>query len=142
MLQYSGGTSEDKHGKKLLNWYLKQVNSDREIINYCNIIGIYKDFIIKGVIIYNNYNGSNIDIHAHMPGCFTKKTLRYMFDYPFNQIIVNRVTARPSHKNEKIINIIRRLGFMYEDTKKDYYGIGDHAEYYVITRDLVEKWIK
>lgn len=79
------------------------------------------------VLIYNNWDHENIAMHiaSVSPKWATRATLRVAFDYPFNQLGVQRVTAPVQSSNHKVQDMLNRLGFTNEGRLRDYYGKGE-----------------
>lgn len=79
------------------------------------------------VVVYNNWDHENIAMHiaSVSPKWATRDSLRTAFDYPFNQLGVQRVTAPVRTSNQKVISLNTRLGFTIEGTLREYYGDGD-----------------
>jgi RimJ/RimL family protein N-acetyltransferase len=70
--------------------------------------------IVAG-ILYEDYSGTNIVCHIAGVGNWADRELIWMiFDYPFNQIKVNRMTAPICSTNEKSIRLVEHFGFKIE----------------------------
>lgn len=77
--------------------------------------------LIAGVL-YQDFNGANIVAHiAAEPGArwLTRQFLWMMFDYPFNQLRVKRITGQVAAKNIQARQFDEHLGFVAEATLKD-----------------------
>jgi RimJ/RimL family protein N-acetyltransferase len=101
---------------------------------------------ILGQAIFNDYTGANMEIHLYAPKCFTKPVISSVYKYVFNFMKCVRLTAKPSTRNEKLYQLLERLGFEYEFTQKDYYKDNDgailDALVYKLTRNNVPDWVK
>lgn len=82
-------------------------------------------------ILYDGYTGASIAIHARVTGpeSVTRDWLFAIFDYPFNQLKVKRVTGIVSSANTRAIRGIQHLGLEYEVTLRDYFRDGDGLVY-------------
>ncbi len=83
--------------------------------------------LIAGVL-YQNFNGVNISAHiAAVPGAnwLTRNFLWVMFDYPFNQLGVKRITGVVPASNLAARRFDEHLGFVHEATLKDALPDGD-----------------
>lgn len=83
--------------------------------------------MIAGVA-YADYNGPNCVAHIAGDGSRKWMTRRYLwtiFDYPFNQLGVNRITCMIGPKNMASINLCERLGFERETTLQGAHPDGD-----------------
>ncbi len=78
---------------------------------------VSEDGMIQAGVLYEDYNGVNIVCHIAGDGNWaTKEFLRVIFDYPFRQLGVSRITAPVASKNLKSINLVMRMGFALECT--------------------------
>lgn len=83
---------------------------------------------IVAAVVYADYNGPNIVAHIASDGSrrwLTRKFLWVMFDYPFNQAKVNRITCPVGSRNLASINFCERLGFERETTLAGAHPDGD-----------------
>lgn len=77
-------------------------------------------------VLYCEWNGANVVCHMAGEGNFlTRKYLYTIFDYPFNQLKVKRVTLPIAAANEKAIRFVKHLGFELEATLQDAHPSGD-----------------
>ena len=80
-------------------------------------IGKVNDGAIQAGALYEDWNGANIMCHIAGQGNWaTKNFLWMLFDYPFNQLGVKRITAPVASTNVKSINLVTRMGFKLECT--------------------------
>lgn len=78
-------------------------------------LGLKRDDRFVAGVVYHDRKFH--DVHASVvatPGGFTRKYLRAIFHYPFNQLGVNRITVTIKKSNEKSIRLAIRLGFTLE----------------------------
>lgn len=116
----------------------------RAIIPPFTSMGIVDDAgELVGAIIYNGFNGANIEISFYGPGALHRRFIRAAFDYPFTQLNVIRLTARTRRSNKTTCKLLPRLGFVYEATLKNYFGPsrGDDAVLFRMTRSEAAKWL-
>lgn len=77
-------------------------------------------------VLYCEWNGANVVVHMAGEGNFlTRKYLYTIFDYPFNQLKVKRVTLPIASSNKKAIRFVKHLGFELEATLQDAHPSGD-----------------
>ncbi|ABR91756.1 Uncharacterized conserved protein [Janthinobacterium sp. Marseille] len=88
-------------------------------------IGWERDGKLVAGVAYNDFNGVNMCTHIALEGAMTKKFLWAIFDYPFNQAKVNRITALVGEGNEKSLNLCRKLGFTEEARLDGAHPTGD-----------------
>ena len=75
------------------------------------------DGTIQAGALYEDYNGANIVCHIAGDGNWaTREFLRVIFDYPFRQLGVKRITAPIASTNVKSVNLVTRMGFTLECT--------------------------
>lgn len=72
--------------------------------------------LIAGVL-YEDWNGANIVCHIAGEGNWaSRRFLNVIFDYPFNQLEVKRITVPVGSTNIKSIHLVTRMGFALEST--------------------------
>ena len=72
--------------------------------------------LIAGVL-YEDWNGANIMCHIAGEGNWaSRQFLNVIFDYPFNQLKVKRITVPVGSTNIKSIHLVTRMGFALEST--------------------------
>jgi RimJ/RimL family protein N-acetyltransferase len=80
-------------------------------------IGRLKDGELVAGVLYEDFTKANIVCHiAGEEGWATKGFLGLIFDYPFNQLGVKRITAPVHSDNVKSRLLMDRLGFTLEAT--------------------------
>jgi len=106
-------------------------------------LGLLKnDELIAGVI-YNHYTGVNIMAHiAAVPGkrWMSREFLYAMFDYPFNQLGVRRITGLVPKKNRVAREFDTHLGFEYEGNMRNALPDDDMIVYGMLREKC--KWLK
>lgn len=137
-----GGTSNDEIGSLLGNWYANKLKFD--FSPPFSAVGFLNENGIQGAALFSDYNGSNIEMHYYGPRCVTRQNFKVVLDYVFNQLKCNRFTVKPYRKDKILIDIVKRLGFIYEGELKNYYGIKseEDAIIYYMTKIEANKWIK
>jgi RimJ/RimL family protein N-acetyltransferase len=72
---------------------------------------------LQAGVLYEDWNGANVVCHIAGEGNWaTKSFLNVIFDYPFNQMGVKRITVPVASDNFKSINLVSRMGFTLECT--------------------------
>ncbi len=94
--------------------------------------------------VFNNYNGSNIDISLASEGGVTRDTLREIYHYCFIRSKVNRITASTRRANKRMRKALPKLGFEFEAVCKSYFGSAkrDDAFVYALFKDRADRWLK
>ena len=84
--------------------------------------GIAENGEMIGAMVFNGWNGANMEITVYGPGAMTKSAISFAYDYIFNQAGAIRLTARTRRNNLLMRKLLPRLGFKYEGTMKKYFG--------------------
>lgn len=106
-------------------------------------LGIAQDSILIAGVLYDNFNGANIQMHvAAEAGKYwlTKEFLYEVFFYPFEYLQCRRATAIIPSSNAASLNICRRLGFTQEAVLKEAHPEGDLLVFSLLKTDC--KWLK
>lgn len=91
-------------------------------------IGWQKDGEIVAGVAYANYNGINMECHIASDGSkrwLTREYLRTIFDYPFKQANVRRITACVGEGNIESRKFVEHLGFRLEAKLRSAHPTGD-----------------
>lgn len=118
-------------GKDVVDWVAKRTN---EFGSFGTDIGIgwEKNGEIVAGVAYADWNGVNIVAHIASDGSkrwMTRQYLWTIFDYPFVQAGVNRVTVLIGEDNKASRNLAEHLGFELETTLKGAHPSGDLLVY-------------
>ncbi len=103
-------------GKGVVEWVAQKTN---EFGNFGTDIGIgwEKNGELVAGTAYANWNGVNVECHIasdESKKWLTKEYLWTIFDYPFNQLKVNRVTLCIGEGNKDSLRFAQHLGFKIE----------------------------
>lgn len=111
-------------GPEVVAWVAKQTN---EFGNFGAATGIGWERggqLVAGVA-YNDFNGPNCCTHIVLSGAMSREFLRVIFDYPFNQLKVSRITGLVGEGNQKSRNLCLKLGFIEEARLTGAHPTGD-----------------
>lgn len=89
--------------------------------------------LIAGVL-YSDYNEANIQIHSRVDGYVPMEWYWTIFDYPFKQLGVKRLTGIVYCTNLKAQKLNEHLGFQREAILRNYFPEAD-AIVYVMFKD-------
>ncbi len=106
----------------------------------CSAIGLERDGVMVGGVIYDHYNGANICMHIASSGRWSREFCSYIFHYPFNELGVKRITGFVDPSNLKSIKWCERIGAVLEARLADAHPAGDLL-IYKLTRELC-KYLK
>ncbi len=91
-------------------------------------IGIEKDGHLVGGVVFDDFNGANINMHVASDGSrawLNREFLWFVFYYPFVQLGVKRVTGIVPSNNLAARSFDEHIGFRLEATLKDAHPAGD-----------------
>ncbi len=95
-------------------WVYQRTGGDW-IPNRGTAIGKIQDGALVAGALYEDWNGVNITCHIAGEGNWADRTfLAVIFDYPFNQLGVQRITAPICSTNSKSIDLVTKMGFNQE----------------------------
>lgn len=77
---------------------------------------------IRAGAVFNQWNGSNIEVTIYGPRGFGKDAIKSVFRYAFTQLRANRLTATTERANKTMQRILPRMGFKFESVQPKYYG--------------------
>lgn len=122
------------HDREVSTWvgaHLRRVGASG--FGPCTAIGVVREgVLVCGVVFYEylpEFRSIQVSLYACDPRWASRRTIRAILSYPFEQLGVNRVWALIEHKNERAQRFIRGLGFVKEGVGR--YAFGDqHAVSY------------
>lgn len=90
--------------------------SDIEAIERHQAIAVVNGQEVEAVILYGDYTRDDIRMHiaSSSPRWCQRGILRALFDFPFGQLRVGRVTAIIQKSNRKARRFVERIGFRLE----------------------------
>lgn len=78
-------------------------------------IGQIKDGDITAGVLYEDFNGANIMCHIRgEQGWANRRFLGVIYDYPFCQLKVKRITVPVASTNQESIRLVEHMGFTLE----------------------------
>lgn len=99
---------------------------------------------LRGGAVFNNYNGSNIELTMFAPRAVTKGLIRSIVHYVFVQLECNRLSARTKRSNKPAQVMLPKIGFKYETTLKQYFGkekSNDAVLFCLDSKTASERWL-
>lgn len=128
-------------GPGVVDWIARRTN---EFGRFGTDIGIgwqRGGYLVAGVA-YADWNGPNVVCHIASDGSRRWATRQYLwtiFDYPFNQLGVKRITVCVGEGNSASRRFVQHLGFGLESTLLDAHPTGDLLVYSMFKEQC--KWI-
>jgi RimJ/RimL family protein N-acetyltransferase len=126
-------------GDEVVAWVVRKTGNTG---SFGAAVGIGWEFggrLVAGVA-YTDYNGANIGASIAVDhGHIAREYLRIIFDYPFNQCRVKRITATIGEGNKKSVNLVQRFGFTYETRLSEAHSTGDLLIYRMFRNEC--RWL-
>jgi RimJ/RimL family protein N-acetyltransferase len=118
-------------GSAVVEWIAKRTN---EYGNFGTAQGIgwVKGGELVAGVAYAEWNGPNVVCHIASDGSrrwMTREYLWTIFDYPFQQLEVKRITVCVGEGNSDSKRFVRHLGFELETTLRSAHPTGDLLVY-------------
>ena len=81
--------------------------------------------ILLGTVVYDSFSPFDCCLHIVIRDrrCVTRRTVRAVFAYPFEQLKLARVTAQIAATNMDMLRLARHAGFTLEGTKRKGLGV-------------------
>jgi hypothetical protein len=99
---------------------------------------------LMGGVIYQGYTGKGGSIGMHVgafkPNWVNRDLLWVCFDYPFNQLEVNKIFGLTPATNKVAMDFNYNLGFTYETSVRDVFADGDMVVLSMYRKDC--RWLK
>lgn len=113
---------------------------------YDRAVGLIVDSQLQGAVIFNCYNGHNVELSYCGKGTMTVGVIRSIARFILLTFHPSRLTVLTSKKNRRYLRSFQRLGFRLEGTQRCYYGRRDcnrnTAVRFVMFRDRIEQIAK
>jgi len=127
------------HDARVIEWASQLM--DGEIGNPQVAHGVIdKDGSLIGALIYGEYDGHNVEMSFTGTRGFTPSVLKFIFEYPFNELKCGRMWARIRKSNKKMKKLLPRVGFKFEGVERKYYKDEDALRFSMLANEC--KWIK
>lgn len=83
-------------------------------------IGVFDGDRLMGAAVFDAFTDKDCNIHVRIADrhSVSRRTLRAVFDYPFRQLRLDRVSAQVMADNGPSLELVQRLGFVYEGAKR------------------------
>lgn len=108
--------------KWLFNEYLKKPL----LYKYDRAIGIVNPSGgLVGAVLFQDWNGSNIEISYYGPKTMTAGIVRCLARYALTTFDPSRLTAITSKRNRQFMRALQKLGFRLEGIQRCFYGKRD-----------------
>lgn len=128
-------------GKSVVEWIAKRTNEFGSFGTDIGIGWVKSGGLVAGVA-YAEWNGPNVVCHIASDGSgrwLTRQYLWTIFDYPFNQLGVKRITVCVGEGNCASRRFVEHLGFELETTLQAAHPSGDLLVYRMFKESC--RWI-
>lgn len=104
----------------IAQWVLDQVKSKGRFFDDFKTIGVFDGARLLGAVVYDGFTERDCELHIclHDRRAVSRRTIRAVFDYPFRQLRLERVSANVLASNEASHEFVQRLGFQLEGRKR------------------------
>ena len=130
------------HDAQVARWVQGQFP---QIISFgdCTAMGVVDGNKIIAGVVYYNYHRHMIDasIAATNPRWCTRRVLRALFSYPFEQLGVRRIQMTVPKRDKQSRRALERFGFKFEGKRRGAMPDGSDATEYSMLREEC-KWLK
>lgn len=127
-------------GQLIGQWYTQ--NSGNKLAAPYLVMGWVKKQQITGVLVFNDYNGSQISVHAYLPQRLTQGKIKFVLNYVFNQLKCSRLTAILGENQSYVRSLVERGGFVEEAYLKNWWGEGKDGVVYRMLKADAQRWLK
>jgi RimJ/RimL family protein N-acetyltransferase len=111
-------------------------------------IGNIVDGELVAAVTYNHFRARptgefltvEMGIYTTHPKWATRDFLRAIFEYPFIQIGMPRVETSCEAKNTKVVEFNKKMGFVFEGIRREYWPMGGDAMLFSMLKDEC-KWL-
>lgn len=96
---------------------------------------------VKGAVLFQEWNGCNIELSWFGPNTVTRGILRQVMTVVLDKFNVQRVTVRTMRRNKALVRSLPKLGWKYEGMMPGFYGParGDAAVVFGLYRDGIAR---
>lgn len=105
-------------------------------------LGIVDRGNVVGALVFQNFNGSNVDFSYYGPHTATLGIMRNAALYALSEFNPTRVTVMTAKTNKSIVRFLSRVGAKFEGVMHGYYGPAGPASKavrFMLDRSLIEK---
>lgn len=84
------------------------------------VIAAFEGERLLGAVVFDAFTDKDCNLHIRVEDkrCVSRRVIRAIFDYPFRQMKLERVSVQVMADNEKSLEFVQRLGFVYEGAKR------------------------
>ena len=128
-------------GDKVVEWVAQRTNEFGDF-GASQGLGWERDGSLVAGVVYADWNGPNVVCHIASDGSrrwLTRAYLWAIFDYPFRQLKVKRITVTVGEGNKDSRRFVEHLGFTMEATLQQAHPTGDLLVYRMFEKEC--RWL-
>lgn len=94
-----------------------------------------RDGVLRAGFLFNDWNGSNIELTVVSERALSKGIFRALAHYVWDQLGAQRCTIRTREGNTLVLQMAERIGWAWEGVQRRYYPDGESAVILGMLRD-------
>lgn len=105
----------------IAKWVLDNIGEpDGRFQDDYKAIGVFDGDTLLGAVIFDAFTRQDCNLHICVQDrrCVSRRIIRAVFDYPFRQLSLARVSVQVLESNSASLEFVQRLGFIYEGAKR------------------------
>jgi hypothetical protein len=104
----------------IAQWVLDTAGLAGAFLPDFKVIGVFEGETLLGAVVYDAFTARDCNLHICVSDrrCVTRRVIRAVFDYPFRQLALDRVSAQVMDDNAPSLELVQRLGFVLEGAKR------------------------
>jgi hypothetical protein len=104
----------------IAQWVLDTAGLAGAFLPDFKVIGVFEGNTLLGAVVYDAFTARDCNLHICVSDrrCVTRRVVRAVFDYPFRQLHLDRVSAQVWSDNAPSLEFVQRLGFVLEGAKR------------------------
>lgn len=106
--------------EQIASWVLDNAGVGGCFLPGYKAIGAFEGETLLAAVIFDGFTAQDCNMHICVGDSrgVTRRSIRAVFDYPFRQLRLGRVSAQVMDDNEKSLEFVQRVGFVYEGAKR------------------------
>lgn len=124
------------------DFVLQKIGKIQSWMTPAKSISAWLDGKLLGAVVYDGFTPYDCNIHLAIDDrrCVTRQVLRKVFEYPFTQLKLDRVTALIPASNSVAVDFDERIGFTFEGFKRRALAGEDELIYGMLKTEC--RWIR
>lgn len=104
----------------IAEWIIETSGVGGHFLPDVRVLAAFEGERLLGAVAYDAFNARDCNMHVCIADhrFMSRRVLRAVFDYPFRQLKLERVSAQVMSNNDKSLEFVQRVGFVYEGAKR------------------------